>query len=225
MKSFFKRIVGFIPILRQYLYFRSIYYEVPSFVHFILFQIKKKRIYWPTHKYSCVRGNIIIGKCSRVGHRPGCYIQGRGKVFIGDYVGIAPNCIIISGNHGLLHHSEVVAKETIIGDHCWIASSCNILAGVVLGPRTIVGAGSVVTKSFPEGFCVIAGNPAKIIKHIPKDEFIPEHYEHEFYGYIPASKFKRFYDKYLSGIYFDYDLTKVTLNPIFKDNIRCSSIQ
>ena len=41
-----------------------------------------------------------------------------------------------------------------------------ILPGVVLGDRTIVGAGSVVTKYFPEGNCVIAGNPAKVIKVI-----------------------------------------------------------
>jgi len=33
-----------------------------------------------------------------------------------------------------------------------------------------VGAGAVVTKSFPEGYCVIAGNPAKLIKHLNKTE-------------------------------------------------------
>lgn len=43
-----------------------------------------------------------------------------------------------------------------------------ILPGVKLGNNTIVGAGSVVTKSF-EGDCIIAGNPAKKIKDIEKD--------------------------------------------------------
>jgi acetyltransferase-like isoleucine patch superfamily enzyme len=41
-----------------------------------------------------------------------------------------------------------------------------ILPGVTLGDHTIVGAGSVVTKSFENGNCVIAGNPAKIIKNL-----------------------------------------------------------
>ena len=41
-----------------------------------------------------------------------------------------------------------------------------VLPGVKLGDHTVVGAGSIVTKSFPEGYCVIAGNPAKMIKKI-----------------------------------------------------------
>lgn len=37
-----------------------------------------------------------------------------------------------------------------------------LLPGVVLGPRAIVGAGSIVTRSFPDGQCVITGNPARL---------------------------------------------------------------
>ena len=47
-----------------------------------------------------------------------------------------------------------------------------ILPGVKLGTRTIVAAGSVVTKSFPEGYCVIAGSPAKIIRYLDKEKFM-----------------------------------------------------
>lgn len=41
-----------------------------------------------------------------------------------------------------------------------------ILPGVVLGDNTVEGAGSVVTKSFTEGHCVIVGNPARILRII-----------------------------------------------------------
>lgn len=46
-----------------------------------------------------------------------------------------------------------------------------ILPGVVLGDHTIVGAGSVVTHSFPEGYCILAGNPAKIVRKLDCDTF------------------------------------------------------
>ena len=45
-----------------------------------------------------------------------------------------------------------------------------ILPGVVLGPHTVVAAGAVVTKSFEEGYCVIGGTPAKMIKKIEKNK-------------------------------------------------------
>lgn len=213
-----KNILCVIPLIREYRRFKRNYYEVASFWKFTKYYLFPSLIpltYWPTHRNSTVRGNIIVGKCARVGHRSGCYIQGRGKIFVGDYVEIAPNCVVVSGNHGLHDHTKVERKETIIGDYCWLASSCNILAGVVLGPRTIVGAGSVVTKSFPEGFCVIAGNPARLIKKLDRNAFVPEKLKHEYYGYVPADKFSAFKEKRLNHIKFEYDLSKVTYNKIF----------
>ena len=41
-----------------------------------------------------------------------------------------------------------------------------ILQGVNLGNRTIIGAGLGVTKSFPDGYCVIAGDPVRVIRHL-----------------------------------------------------------
>lgn len=66
-----------------------------------------------------------------------------------------------------------------------------ITAGVELGPRTIVAAGAVVTKSFPDGFCVLAGVPAKKIKDLDKELFIPWKYEYEYYGFIPKEEFEK----------------------------------
>lgn len=208
-----------LTLFRDYLSFLHFYHECSSFVKFLWYRYFprfKGNIYWPIHKNSEVRGRVFIGKGARVAHRPNCIIQGRGAVFIGNYVGIGPNTIIISGNHALNCQEDVVRKETIIGDYSWIASNCTILAGVVLGPRTIVGAGSVVTKSFPDGYCVIAGNPAKIIKTISKDEFIPPKAEIEYFGYIRADKFEKYYKTALNEYKFKYDISKVSNTNYFK---------
>lgn len=44
-----------------------------------------------------------------------------------------------------------------------------ILPDVTLGDHTVVGAGSVVTKSFPDGYCVIVGNPARKLRDLPAE--------------------------------------------------------
>lgn len=54
-------------------------------------------------------------------------------------------------------------RPIIIGDGCFIGSNSIILKGTNLGKNCVVGAGSVVSGSFPDNV-IIAGNPAKIIK-------------------------------------------------------------
>lgn len=101
--------------------------------------------------------------------------QGKGKYFqnmhanivIGKGTYIANNVGIITSNHDLNDlDSHSKGKDVIIGDHCWIGINSVLLPGVKLGNRTIIGAGSVVTKSFPEGNQIVAGNPARIIKKL-----------------------------------------------------------
>lgn len=53
--------------------------------------------------------------------------------------------------------------HTRIGKNCFIGGSSLILPGIEIGDGCVVGAGSVVTKSVPSG-CVVAGNPAKILR-------------------------------------------------------------
>lgn len=97
----------------------------------------------------------------------GCYFQAYGKIHIGKRTLIAQNVGIITSNHDLLNiDNHVQPKDVFIGDDCWVGMNSVILPGVVLGDHTIVGAGSVVSKSFPDGNCVIAGSPAKIIRLI-----------------------------------------------------------
>lgn len=163
------------------------------------FKLCGKKIYWYKHK-DCTVVNarkIYVGINCLVG-RPGCYIQGAGNVYIGNYVRFGPNVGILSTNHDLYDQNKYNFKPIIIGDYSWIGMNSVVTAGVELGTRTIVGAGSVVTRSFPDGFCVIAGNPAKVIKNLNKEEFVPWHYEEEFYGFIPKEKFEKVRRKYIS---------------------------
>ncbi len=54
-------------------------------------------------------------------------------------------------------------KKTYIGKNCFIGANSIILPGVRIGDHVIVGAGSVITKDVKSN-CIVAGNPAKIIK-------------------------------------------------------------
>ena len=96
---------------------------------------------------------------------PGCYFQAHGRIVIGKGTWIAPNVGLITSNHKFsdlnLHYPP---QDIIIGEGCWIGMNSMILPGVELGANTVVGAGSVVTHSFVEGDCIIAGNPAIIIR-------------------------------------------------------------
>jgi acetyltransferase-like isoleucine patch superfamily enzyme len=125
---------------------------------------------WPVHFTSKLASpeRIRAGRCSYPGDMPGCYIQAINGIEIGDYSIFAPGVGLISANHDPEHLDRHIACEPIrIGNHCWFGMHSIVLPGVQLGDRTIVGAGSVVTTSFPEGNCVIAGNPARVIGTLP----------------------------------------------------------
>jgi acetyltransferase-like isoleucine patch superfamily enzyme len=74
-----------------------------------------------------------------------------------------------------------------------------ILPEVELGDFTIVGAGSVVTKSFSEGYCVIAGNPAKLIRKLDREQCILYRNDIEYNGFFRTGpEFDRQRRKFLS---------------------------
>jgi acetyltransferase-like isoleucine patch superfamily enzyme len=186
-----------IPYYKQYL--NVVETQIPfSYTDYILFKINMKKLYWYKHKNCTVSNssNIFVGINCLIG-RPGCYIQGAGKVYIGDYVQFGPNVGVLSANHDLYDQNKYNIAPIRIGDYSWIGMNSVVTAGVELGIRTIVGAGSVVTKSFLEGYCVIAGNPAKVIKYLDKDKFVPWHYEKEYYGLIPKEKFDKYRKNYI----------------------------
>lgn len=110
----------------------------------------------------------------------GTYFQNfSGHIYIGKGTHIAPNVGLITANHDTNNlQKHLPGKDISIGENCWIGMNSVILPGVVLGDKTIVGAGSIVTKSFEEGNCVIAGNPAKIIKKTKEVEVNNEYQIH-----------------------------------------------
>lgn len=121
---------------------------------------------WMVHFTSRVVGDVSIGKNVWISFAVsgGCYIQGGNGIFIGDGTIFAPGVKIISANHSLKSLSEWEACSPVkIGKKCWLGSNVCILPGVQLGDNVTVGAGSVVTKSFPSR-SVIAGVPASIVK-------------------------------------------------------------
>jgi acetyltransferase-like isoleucine patch superfamily enzyme len=89
---------------------------------------------------------------------------------IGRNTMIGPHCYITDHDHGISAgerpgHTDLVVAPTKIGERCWLGAGVIVLKGVEIGSGTVVAAGAVVTRSFPEGV-VVAGVPARIIKSI-----------------------------------------------------------
>ena len=112
-------------------------------------------------------GDVTLGDfCSL---NSASYIYGHGSVTIGDYVRIASGVKIISFNHNFKQKESNVLdqgmsrKGIVIHDDTWIGANSIILDGVTLAKGTVIGAGSIVTKSTTE-YGIYCGNPAKFIK-------------------------------------------------------------
>jgi acetyltransferase-like isoleucine patch superfamily enzyme len=77
----------------------------------------------------------------------------------------AYNVCVQTANHVPGNLNEYNKKSVKIGRNCWLGNGVVITAGVEIGDNVVVGANSVVTKSFPANK-VIGGVPAKIIRDI-----------------------------------------------------------
>jgi maltose O-acetyltransferase len=98
-----------------------------------------------------------------------CVILDPARVVIGDRSMFGPNVQIYTATHPMESAVRATgveaAKEIHIGSDVWVGGSAVILPGVRIGSRSVIGAGSVVTKDVPEGV-VVAGNPARVIRKV-----------------------------------------------------------
>ncbi len=130
-----------------------------------------RHVPWPVHFTTTVHAprRVKLGKATFPGDSPNCYIQALNGIEIGDYTNLGPGVGLISANHDPERNDAWLKAPPIrLGRHCWLGMNSIILPGVTLGDHTVVGAGAVVTKSHEEGHCVLAGNPARVIRRIDK---------------------------------------------------------
>jgi len=96
-------------------------------------------------------------------------------ISIGDHCGFGPDCLILAHDAQMDEYLDAARiGRVVIHESCHIGARTVILPGVEIGPRTIVGAGSVVIKSLPSD-TVCGGNPAKVICSL--DEYLAKHRE------------------------------------------------
>lgn len=128
-----------------------------------------RHVPWIVHYTATVRypNRINFGKGSHVGYSRNSYFDARNGIEVGENVLFATGVSLISMSHDP-HNYELYTEDDpiIIGKNSWIAQNAIILSGVELGEHTVVAAGAVVTKSFPEGNQILGGVPAKVIKKL-----------------------------------------------------------
>ena len=91
------------------------------------------------------------------------------QVVIGSRTLFGPNVQIYTATHPMDHKGRAsgleFAKPVNIGEDVWLGGGAVVCPGITIGDRTIIGAGSVVTKDIPSDVFA-AGNPCKVIRPI-----------------------------------------------------------
>jgi maltose O-acetyltransferase len=122
---------------------------------------------WMQPPFFCDYGtNIELGE--RVFFNFNCVVLDVCRVRIGDFTLFGPGVQILTPMHPLdaeLRRRQEFGKPVEIGSDVWVGGGALILPGVRIGSRTVIGAGSVVTRDVPDGVFA-AGNPCRVIRSI-----------------------------------------------------------
>ncbi|MCB0807690.1 MAG: serine acetyltransferase [Flavobacteriales bacterium] len=102
---------------------------------------------------------------------PGLSIAHRGTIVVHPDARVGSNCrihvdVVIGTRPG---PNDLVPR---LGDNVYIGPGAKLFGDITIGDNTAIGANSVVNSSFPEGFCTIAGAPARKVSDTPSTEFI-----------------------------------------------------
>lgn len=95
-------------------------------------------------------------------------------ITIGDDVSIGPRAQLLTALHPMDDHRArrerwESAAPVSIGDNVWLGAGVIVCPGVTIDDNTVVGAGSVVTRSLPD-HVFAAGNPCRVIRPLPREE-------------------------------------------------------
>lgn len=130
---------------------------------------------WMQPPFFCDYGkNIYLGqKCF---FNFNCVVLDVCEVHIGDFTLFGPAVQIYTATHpmdAVLRRSQESGKPIRIGSDVWVGGGAMICPGVTIGSRTVIGAGSVVTRDIPDDVFA-AGNPCRVIRAISPDEPRPQ---------------------------------------------------
>lgn len=122
---------------------------------------------WMQPPFFCDYGsNIFLGQ--RIFFNFQCVVLDVCAVTIGDFTLFGPNVQIYTATHpmnAVLRRTQEFAKPIEIGSDVWVGGGAIICPGVKIGSRSVIGAGSVVTRDLPESVFA-AGNPCRVIREI-----------------------------------------------------------
>jgi maltose O-acetyltransferase len=124
---------------------------------------------WIQPPFFCDYGwNIFLGE--KVFFNFNCVVLDVMPVRVGSNVLFGPSVQIYTATHPIDAAERRLwleaARPITIGSDVWIGGGAIICPGVTIGDRTVIGAGSVVTKDIPSDV-VAAGNPCRILRSLP----------------------------------------------------------
>ncbi len=114
--------------------------------------------------------NIRLGE--RVFFNFNCVVLDVAEVTIGDFTLFGPSVQIYTATHPMnaqVRRDLELGRPIRIGSDVWVGGASILCPGVTIGSRSVIGAGSVVTRDIPEGV-VAVGNPCRVLRSIRDDE-------------------------------------------------------